>query len=201
MNKDEIVEQTRLAFDYIQKLYFEVSYLIKEMEGLLAEEEPAFILLRPSGYQIINRSSNGLEPYNVNLWLMRKFAVAFGLEESTPIKRGQTITKLEPDIKVIYLRIILNDIDNPEPMIYSGVLHNFEKKTPLKSWPTKFEQLLTTFEYQETRVFSDPSSINYEDKSVCFNGRLFNTPLYDINSSEVLYKKLIQPSIKLYNQI
>ena len=42
MNKSELIAQTRLAFEFIQKLYFEISYLIKEMEGLLAEEEEEF---------------------------------------------------------------------------------------------------------------------------------------------------------------
>ena len=37
MNKNEIVDQTRLAFDYIQKLYLETSYFIKEVEGLLGK--------------------------------------------------------------------------------------------------------------------------------------------------------------------
>ena len=49
MDRSEIVQQTKLAFDFIQKLYFEVSYLIKEIEGLFAEEEEGFILCRPSG--------------------------------------------------------------------------------------------------------------------------------------------------------
>ena len=44
MNKTEIVEQTELAYDFLQKLFFEVSYLIKEMEGLLGEEDPPFVI-------------------------------------------------------------------------------------------------------------------------------------------------------------
>lgn len=39
MNKKEIVEQTKLAFDLLEKLYFESSYLIKEIEGILSQEE------------------------------------------------------------------------------------------------------------------------------------------------------------------
>jgi len=44
MEKTELITQTQLAFDFIQKLYFEVSYLIKEVEGQLAQEEEGFML-------------------------------------------------------------------------------------------------------------------------------------------------------------
>ena len=37
INKNEIIEQTNLVFDFIQKFYLEVSYLIKEIEGVLHE--------------------------------------------------------------------------------------------------------------------------------------------------------------------
>ena len=35
MDKQELIEQTRNSFDFLQKLYLEVSYLIKEIEGQL----------------------------------------------------------------------------------------------------------------------------------------------------------------------
>ena len=37
MNKKEIAKQIKNAFDFIQKLYNESSYLIKEIEGQLDE--------------------------------------------------------------------------------------------------------------------------------------------------------------------
>ena len=76
-NKSEIKMQIKNAFDFIQKLYNESSYLIKEIEGQLAESEYRFQILRPSGYSISARSSSGLEQTNVNLWPLRKFAVGF----------------------------------------------------------------------------------------------------------------------------
>ena len=36
MEKKKVVEQTKLAFEFIQKLYHEIAYLIKEVEGQLA---------------------------------------------------------------------------------------------------------------------------------------------------------------------
>ncbi len=109
INKSEITEQTNLAFDFIQKLYLEVSYLIKEIEGILHEEEEKFIIGRPAGYGISARSSTGLESTNVNLWLLRKFAVFFVPEDKTRVERGQTITEIDDNLKILYLRIILRD--------------------------------------------------------------------------------------------
>ena len=201
MNRSEIVQQTKLAFDFIQKLYFEVSYLIKEIEGLFAEEEERFIICRPSGYNITARSSNGLDANSVHFWILRKLAVAFVKSENSPIERGQTITKITPETKVIYVRIILEDKDISEPVLYYGVLYDFVKKNSPAQWPTKLEQLLTNFEYNEAKIFAKPESISFEDANVRFKGKLFSLPLYDINSSEEIYEKIIKPALNLYNEV
>lgn len=52
MEKAEIVTQTKRAFDFIQKLYLEVSYLFKEVEGLLGETDEHFIIGRLGGYGV-----------------------------------------------------------------------------------------------------------------------------------------------------
>lgn len=201
MSKKEIIDQTKIAFEFIQKLYLEASYLVKEMEGLLSEENPPFVICRPSGYNISTRSSNGLEAANVNLWVMRKFSVAFGLKESTPTIQGQTRTTLSPDQKIIYVRIVLDDKTITEPMIYSGVLYNFRKKTEEGKWPEKFEQLLTSIEYNEAQVFANPDKIDYQYIKFSLKGRLFSTPLYDIDSSSALLEKIIKPTLKLFEEI
>ena len=124
MNKKEIIQQTKLAFDFTQKLYFEVSYLIKEIEGLLAEEEEQFIIGRPGGYSITNRASSGLETNNVNLWLIRMLSVFFVPIELTKTSGGLTTTEFSKGLKVIFMRIVLDDKDNNEPYIYFGVLYD-----------------------------------------------------------------------------
>jgi hypothetical protein len=48
-NKSELIDQANLAFDFIQRLYLEVSYLIKEMEAMLSEQPENFIMGKP-GY-------------------------------------------------------------------------------------------------------------------------------------------------------
>ncbi|MBM3708738.1 MAG: hypothetical protein FJW69_10470, partial [Actinobacteria bacterium] len=142
--KAEVIEQTNLAFDFVQKLYLEVSYLIKEIEGILSEE--GFIIGKPGGYGITAKRSSGLESTNVNFWLMRKFSVFFVPKERTDTKGGQVETYIDDSLKVLYLRFVLNDRDIKEPMIYSGIFHNISVK-PQAKWVKKFENLMGHFEY------------------------------------------------------
>ncbi len=101
MEKAEVIRQTKLAFEFIQKLYLETSYLIKEIEGLLAEEDENFIIGRPSGYSITNRSSSGLDANNVNYWALKKLAVFFVASELTKSSGGMTITSFTEKLKSI----------------------------------------------------------------------------------------------------
>ena len=122
MNKVELVHQTKLAFDFIQKLYYEVSYLIKEVEGLLAEEDERFIIGRTGGYAITSRSSSSLESNQVSLWLLRKLSVFFVAEEFSKYSGGVTQTKFHEKLKLIYLRIVLDEKDIAEPFIHIGTI-------------------------------------------------------------------------------
>lgn len=199
MEKKEVIQQTALAFDFIQKLYFEVSYLIKEIEGLLAEEDERFIIGRPSGYAITSRNSSGLEPLLVNLWALKKMSVCFIPETKTKLTGGVTNTAFDETLKIIYLRIILNEKEISEPHIMMGVLYGFEDKQ--RQWPTKFEQLMAHIEYNETRVFVDKETLDYDDTRTRFKGKLFKVNLYDINSSEDIVKRLLKPVLKIYREI
>ena len=71
--KSEVAEQIKNAFEFIQKLYYESSYLIKEIEGQLSESEYEFQIVKPNGYQISTRNSTGLETNFINWWMVRKF--------------------------------------------------------------------------------------------------------------------------------
>ncbi|MEW5919836.1 MAG: hypothetical protein AB1796_02560 [Bacillota bacterium] len=198
--KDELIRQTKLAFDFIQKLYIEVSYLIKEIEGLLLEEEEKFIICRPSGYGITARSSTGLESVNVNMWLLRKLAVSFVPETQTKLERGQTFTEINEDLRVLYLKIMLDDNNIEQPLIYSGILFNILKKPQGERWIKKFENLMGHIEYNEQKIFYNPDDIDYEDVHIKFKGKLIKNNLYDINDSETLYDKIIVPSLKLFRE-
>lgn len=197
MEKSELITQTKLAFDFIQKLYFEVSYLIKEMEGLLAEEKEEFVFGRTSGYQVSARSSNGLDPFLINYWMFKKLAVFFVPKEFTHLEKGQTVTRFEDHPKIIYVRIVLDDKDISQPTIYFGVLEDFAKKGG-KSWPEKIEQIMASIDYNESKFILDREDINYEDAYVTFKGKLAHVHLYDIYTGEDVAKKLVAPALKMF---
>ncbi len=198
-NKNEIVEQSNLAFNFVEKLYLESSYLIKEIAGILNEEEEKFVIGKPSGYGISTTSSRGLEVNNVRLWLLKKFSVFFIPEEKTALRGGGTITKIDKDLKILYLRIILYDKNIKEPTVYSGVLYDIEKKSEIE-WPSKFEQVMANLEYNDNKVFKDINKINYENIYIKIQGELIKNSLYEITDSETIVKKIIKPSLELYRK-
>lgn len=196
-DRQELVQQTRLAFEFVHKLYLEVSYLIKEIEGQVLQEEERFVICRPTGYAVSAMRSTGLEPGNVNLWLLRKMAVAFIPEEDTTTE-GYTNTSLDQDLCVLYLRIVLDDRTADEPYLYFGVLHGIRKK-PKAPW-NKFESIMGHIEYYDHKVFKSPDKIDYEDTYVQFQGELFMTNLFDVTNSEELRRRVIEPALALYRQ-
>lgn len=195
-NNTGLSKQIKNAFDFIQKLYNESSYLIKEIEGQLSENEKRFIILRPSGYHVSSRSSSGLEPHHVYLWLMRKFAVAF-IEEQDTEQKSQTTTIISDDLKVLYYKIILDDKNIKFPKILYGVIYNIKK---LNKDVTKFEKLMAHFEYNDSKIFIG-NTIDFTSNIVSLKGSFKEVNLLDIKSSEDLMKKVIQPSLKLYDKI
>ena len=196
--KSELVEQTNLAFDFIQKLYLEVSYLVKEIEGILGEEEEKFVIGRPAGYGVSTIRSTGLESNYVMSWMLRKFSVFFVPEDKTKVIGGQTITPLEQDLRVLYLRILLNDKEISEPCIYSGALYDIKKKPNIK-W-TKFEHAMAHLEYRGDQIFKNIMPVQYEDAYLSLRGELIKNNLYEINDSEKIVKKIIEPSLRLYGK-
>ncbi len=197
-DKNEIIKQCSLAFDFIQKLYLEVSYLIKEIEGILGEHE--FVIGRPSGYQISVRSSSNLEPYGVNLWLFKKFGVFFAPKDKIALEKGQTKLPIEKPAKVIYVRVILSDITHSEPTIYSGVLYDIQKQTEAR-WPIKFEQAMQHIEYNDEKIFKNNfKHIDFEDAYFRIKGELIKNNLLDINNGETIRDLIVMPSLKLYEK-
>jgi len=198
-NKNEIVEQSSLAINFVEKLYLESSYLIKEIAGILNEEEEKFVIGKSGGSGISSMSSRGLEPNNVKLWLLKKFSVFFVPEEKTVIRGGTTITKIDKDLKVLYLRIVLYDKTIKEPTVYSGALYNIEMKLENK-FISKFEHVMTNLEYNENKVFKDIQKINYENIYIKIHGELIKNSLFEITDSETIVKKIIEPSLKLFRK-
>jgi hypothetical protein len=196
----EMKKQIQNAFAFIQKLYNESSYLIKEIEGQLSETNIRFKIVKPSGYSISTRSSTGLEPNNVNLWLLRKFAVAFVEDSDTPDKGGQTFTEINGNLKVLYFRLILDQQELIGPQIMFGVIFNIEKQKK-DSWVKKFENLMGHFQYVDNKMFEKKGNIEYEDGVVRLKGKFKTISLLEINSSEELMKRVINPALKVYNSV
>lgn len=198
MSKSETAKQIKNAFDFIQKLFNESSYLIKEIEGQLAENEYRFQILKTSGYAISGRSSNGLEANNVIFWLLRKFGVAFVEETKTELKKGQNFTEINQDLKVIYIRIVLDDKNESAPQLIFGVFYEIEKH---KDWIKKYENLMGQFEYVDNKMFAKFPNVDYEDSNFKIKGKFKKVNLLDINSSDELIEKVINPVIKIYEGI
>jgi len=198
MSKSETAKQIKNAFDFIQKLFNESSYLIKEIEGQLAENEYRFQILKTSGYAISGRSSNGLEANNVIFWLLRKFGVAFVEETKTELKKGQNFTEINQDLKVIYIRVVLDDKNESAPQLIFGVFYEIEKH---KDWIKKFENLMGQFEYVDNKMFAKFPNVDYEDSNFKIKGKFKKVNLLDINSSDELIEKVINPVIKIYEGI
>lgn len=194
MEKNTMVEQTKLAFSLIQKLYFETSLLIQEIEGMLGEEDERYIIGKVSGYSISTRQSKGLERFNIPYWMVKKFAVFFISEEFTEIEKGNTNTKISPNLKLIYIRIVLDDKDLREPKIYAGVLHHIVDKNN-----KKFEASMASFDYRDF-ILKD-GEVDYEDTNIQLKGTFFSSHLYDLNESNQISGKIIKPLLKIYRSI
>lgn len=197
MNNKELAQQSKMAFDFVHKLYLETSYLVKEFEGLLSEEEEQFIIGRPTGYAVSSRSSTGLEPHLINFWMMRSLSVFFVEETYADLARGQTISKLENDLKVIFLWVVFDSPDIDQPKIHIGVLRDIKG---LKEKYTKFEWVIGHIAYNEQRMFANLPKVDYQDNYVSFKGSLRTINLFDINSSDDIQKKLIQPTLEMYRK-
>jgi len=200
MEKSKIIEQTELAFDLIQKLYHEVAFLIKEIEGQLSEADERFIIGKPGGYHVTYISSTGLEQINVKKWLPRKMSVFFVPEEMTELG-GTTITRFSEETKVIYIRIILDDDELNEPVIYYGVLYGFGENEILNKRFTKVEQIPTSIEYRENTILKNTKRIKYEDVYVKFEGNLKRENLFDLNNSEDVKKLIVEPALKMFRAL
>ena len=199
MKKDELVKQTKIAFDFLDKLYTELSYLIKEVEGLLQEELEEFQIGRPGGYQVTSRKSSSLDANNVKLWSLNTMSVFFAQKKELRRAGGTTTTPFVEGLKVIYMRIVLDEPDIKEPYINIGILYNFMGKG--KSTVNKVEQLMGHIEYRYQSIFSTGNQIEYEDSYVKFSGQLIKVKLFDINNSEAIAEYLIKPALKTYRQI
>jgi len=202
MDKKQMNEQANRAMEFIEKLYFEISYLIKEIEGLLKREDEEFVIGRPRGYGITVGSSTGLD--YADWWWYKKFSVFFVPKDKTKTLGlgGKTKTSFLKDLKIIYFIVILSDKDISSPKVAIGTLYNINCKSA--EHYKKFEDATVNYLNSICDLamnypnFSDGA---YEDKYMKFKGRFMVKDLFDINNTQDIQKKLMSPILKQYRSI
>ena len=192
---NDIVTQTRNALNFVRKLHIEISYLIKEIEGILLEEDERFLILKPGGYQVTTRTSMGLDSAGVDLWMNKDFNVFFCAEEFIDSNTSTTITKPKEKLKVLFFQIKIIDKDINEPKIIYGYFNkmNFKKESP-----TKIEHVVGEFAYSGNKIFANPPNIGFENNFWSFKGKFEQKNLLSINSSNDIRNKIINPVLKIY---
>ena len=191
----ELDAQWKNAFDFVQKFCFEVSYLIKEVEGLLSQEDEKFVICRSSGYGATMFTSTGLEAVNVENWFPHTVTAAFVPGDQTQLQKGQTITPYHGKLRPLVLHIEVFSQDLACPLAYPGCLWSIAVKT--EHLKKKFESLLWEFAYNPGKILSKVPDIAYEDSDCSFKGKMSKVPLFSINNSEDVASKLVSPMLKL----
>jgi hypothetical protein len=189
--------QTRNALSFVHKLYFEISYLIKEVEGLLRLEEEKFVIGRPSGYAVTSGKSTGLEPANVESWLSKAFTVFYVSDKETKLQSGTTTTPFHNHLRVLLLDIELEGKNNKTPRIMAGVLYDIRSK---RDNYTKFEHMMSEFIYSRDKVFASAPELSYEDSYLSMKGNLFKLPLFSVQTSEDISRKIVEPMLAHYRK-
>lgn len=192
----ELVEQTYNAFGFIQNLYLEISYLIKEIEGLLQLEDERFQILRPSGYSVTSRTSTGLDPVSVEQWLTKSLTVFFCPEQDTEVKSGTTITAFTPELKVMFVNIRIMGKNIDEPKVTFGCIRNIVCK---KNNYNKFENLVWEFSYNEDKIFKNLPEVLCSDNYCSFGGEGKSVKLYSVKNSDDVATMIVEPLMKIYH--
>ena len=195
-----LAEQTNNAFEFVRKLYLEISYLIKETETLLQEENEKFVIGKPSGYSVTTRTSAGLEPSNVDLWLNKTFTVFFCSQSATEINpsQGQTVTHFTEDLKIMLLHVKLIEKGMAEPQIFFGAIKDIQCKN--NAYDKKFEKLMWLFAARSEKIFNLSAS-KYEDSYLSFTSKFDVQNLYDIKNSADIKNIIVEPALKIYRSI
>lgn len=191
-----MAKQTKNAFEFIEKLNFEISYLIKEIEGILSLEEEQFQILKPSGYAITARNSNGLEPLYVEQWLKKNMTVFFCKSEATENRGGSTHTLLNEELKILFIHIRIVHKETTEPKIFFGLLEDIASKRK----ESKFEKLAFEFAYYSDRIFKDNNQGDYDDNYCSFKIDMKEEDLFKLNSSDDVAEKIVKPLLEIFRK-
>lgn len=198
MDKIQMNEQTKSAFDFVEKIYSECAYLVKEIEGILQKQEERFKIGKQRGYQISASSSLGLK--NPEQWMYRKLCAYFVPSPLTREVGGRTETSFGKDLKIIYLLIILSEEKLKTPQVAIGVLSEFKKIT--RRIPKVEYFVIPYMEKIWDFVKRHGSGRNklYTDSQLEFKTKFMIRDLFDINNVQDVEKKLVNPVLRYFRQ-
>lgn len=191
----KIEDQTKDAMEYIDRLFYEISYLIKEIEGQLLKHN--FFIGQVNGYQVTSRTSSGLDSTYIQYWMPKTFTVFFNEKKNHEKRGGQTFTKFKRMLKLPLIHIDLSNSISKRPMLYFGVIYNILPKG--KGW-SKWEHAMTKFSYEYNSIFENPSNVNFSDNYISFKGEFKSIPLFTINDSQHIDSKIINPLVNMYSK-
>ena len=198
MDKIQMNEQTKSGFDFVEKLYSECAYLVKEIEDLLQKQEEKFKIGKQRGYQI--SASGSLALKNPDQWMYKKLCAYFVPASLTKEVGGRTETSFGKDLKIIYLLIILSEERLKTPQIAIGVLSEFKKLT--RRIPRVEYFVIPYMEkiWDWIKVHGSSKKKQYKDSQLEFDTKFVIRDLFDINSVQDVEKKLINPAMRFFRQ-
>ena len=198
---DDINAQANAALDFLEKLNFEMSYLIKDVEGRLKEEPEEFVIGRGSGYAVSTSRSSGLD--YAHLWNMKNMSVFFVPSQYSSTKGGYTVTSFIDGLQAIYLLLDLKDPEIDMPMIYLGTMYDISIKND--KYCKKLEHLLQpTHLWKYSKIYDhdvgDVITFDSEWESYKLKCSV-KKPLFAIENSELVEKYLIKPSLRDFRKL
>jgi len=198
MDKGDLNKQANLAFDFMERLNYEVSYLIKEIEGLLSREQEEFVMGKGGGYAVTSPRGWGLE--SPDQWVAKRIGVFFVQSKDTKQVSG-TITSFKPGLKVLCLGLTFRDKNVKSLRVILATLYDMENKS--STWK-KFEHSINHIIQHQVEFFNNlekSGRTDYEDNHIKFKSKYTVLDLFDLNNTEDIQQKLLKPALQQYRSI
>ncbi len=60
---------------------------------------------------------------------------------------------------------------------------------------------MSEFSYYHDKIFSTLLKVDYKDSYISMNGTFFELPLFNVNKSDDVVKKVVEPMLKIHRDI
>jgi len=190
----QLAASTQNAFDFLQRLHLEVSYLIREVEEQLKQADPEFVQMKGAGYAVSTSRSSGLEPHNVKQWMSRTLTVGY-CPKKVHTKQG-TPLPITARTRVLILHIVLHDADKNAPKVWFGRMTAAKGK----KGQADFEKLLSKYSQQSEGLFTAvPKSrkIRIDDSTCVMEGKFRSVDLFTVKKSKDVTRLIVEPMLAL----